>query len=105
MIVSSLEGPVELWHNVSPGVDHWLDIKLVGTKCNRDAIGARIRIGNQWNEMTSAVSYASSSLVPVHFGLGNKTSVEVIEVFWPDGTKQVLRDVKADRILQVTEAK
>jgi hypothetical protein len=105
VIVSSLEGPVELWRNASPGTDHWLDIKLAGTKFNRDAIGARIRIGNQWNQMTSAVSYASSSLVPVHFGLGNRAKAEEVEIFWPDGTKQVLRDVKADQVLHVTEAK
>jgi hypothetical protein len=104
VVISSLEAPVELWHNVSPGVNHWLDIKLIGKKCNRDAIGARVRIGDQLNEMTSAVSYASSSLIPVHFGLATLSSVPVIEIFWPDGHKQLLHDVKADQLLVVTEA-
>jgi hypothetical protein len=103
-VVSSLEAPVELWRNLSPGANHWLDVRLTGTKCNRDAIGARIRIGNQTNEMTSSVSYASSSLIPVHFGLGGATRVERVEISWPDGARQILTNVKADQLLAVTEA-
>lgn len=103
VVVSSLGAPAELWHNVSPDRNHWLEVRLIGTRCNRDAIGARINIGNQWNEMTSAVSYASSSLGPVHFGLGKKTIIETLKIYWPDGTKQTLHDVKADQILTVRE--
>lgn len=103
VVVSSLGAPAELWHNVSPGRNHWLEVKLIGTHCNRDGIGARLNIGNQWNEMTSAVSYASSSLGPVHFGLGAKALVETLRIYWPDGRKQVLHNIKADRILTVRE--
>ena len=102
-VVSSLEGPVEVWHNVSPERNHWIELKLTGTRSNRDGIGARIQIGRQYNDMTSAVSYASSSLVPVHFGLGAMTTVDRIEIIWPNGKHQTLRNVKADRVLEVRE--
>lgn len=101
--VSSLEQPVELWKNVSSDHNHWLAIKLTGKHSNRDGIGARISIGKQWNEMTSAVSYASSTLDGVHFGLGSITSVERVEVIWPNGKRQVLQNVKADQVLTVKE--
>jgi hypothetical protein len=102
-VVSSLEGPVELWHNVSPEPNHWIEFKLTGTHSNRDGIGARIQVGHQYNDMTSAVSYASSMLVPVHFGLGTMARVDRIEIIWPDGKHQTLRDVKADQVLAVRE--
>jgi hypothetical protein len=102
-VVSSLEAPVELWRNTSPDANHWLEVKLTGTHSNRDGIGARIRVGNQWNEMTSAVSYASSSLDPVHFGLGSVTRVDTLQILWPDRKQQVLHDVAVDQVLQIRE--
>ena len=62
-----------------------------------------MRIGNQYNDMTSAVSYASASLVPVHFGLGKLATVDRIEIIWPGGKRQILENVKADRVLSVRE--
>jgi hypothetical protein len=103
VVVSSLGGPAEIWHNVDPSANHWLTVKLKGTHCNRDAIGARIRIGSQVNEMTSAVSYASSSLDGVHFGLGKADQVKLMEISWPDGRVQKLSDLKADQFLTVSE--
>lgn len=103
IVVSSLGEPVELWHNVSGGSNHWLKLKLEGTRSNRDGIGTRVRIGNQWNAMTSAVSYASASLGAVHFGLGPASAGEKIEIAWPSGKKQVLEEVNADRLVTVGE--
>jgi len=103
IVVSSLGESIELWHNVSAVPNHWIDLKLQGAKCNRNGIGAVIHIGSQWNEMTSAVSYASSSLTPVHFGLGATATIPRIEIRWPDGKKQVLPNVKADRVVEVKE--
>jgi len=102
-VVSSLGAPAELWRNVSPEPRHWLIVKLRGTKSNRDGIGARIRIGNQYAEMTTAVGYASSCAWGVHFGLDSVSVVPKVEITWPDGTAQTLRDVKADQVLAVTE--
>jgi hypothetical protein len=102
-VVSSLGSPAELWENVSPPGQHWIILKPRGTKSNRDGIGARIRIGKQYNEMTTALGYASSADWGVHFGLGSTAVIRSIEIQWPSGVKQVLADIKADQILQVTE--
>jgi hypothetical protein len=102
-VVTALGEPAELWENVSPGPAHWIDLKLTGTKCNRDAIGARIRIGSQFAEVSSALGYASSASTPVHFGLGAAASAAKIEIRWPDGTSQTLSGVKADRVVAVRQ--
>ena len=103
VVVSSLQEPVEIWRNISANGNHWLDLKLVGSRSNRDGIGARIQIGAQYNDMTSAASYASSSLMPVHFGLGTTTVAPKVEIIWPSGTRQILTDVKADQVVVVHE--
>ncbi len=102
-VVSVLGERPEFWRNATAKAGHWLDLKLVGSKSNRDGIGAEIRIGHQWNEMTSSVGYASSTLGPVHFGLGMQTIVPDIEITWPNGLVQHLKNVKADQILAVYE--
>ena len=105
IVVSSLGEAAELWENMSPGANHWIVLKLVGERSNRDGIGARIRIGNQWNHMTTAVSYASSSDFGVHFGLGSTKNIDKIEIRWPSGIVQVLKDVKADQDWKSTNRK
>jgi hypothetical protein len=104
VVVTALGERPEFWHNATRDTGHWLDIKLVGTKSNRDAIGAEIRIGRQWNTMTSSVGYASSVVAPVHFGLGEQTSVQDVEITWPGGRVQHLGNVKADQVLTVHQA-
>jgi hypothetical protein len=104
-VVSALGEPAELWENVSPEPRHWLNLRLHGTKSNRDGIGAAIRIGKQYAEMTTTVGYASSADAGVHFGLDRTAVVGQIEIRWPSGAVQVLKDVKADRVLEVTEPK
>jgi hypothetical protein len=102
-VVSSLGEPAELWENVSPAAGHWIIIRPRGTKSNRDGIGARIRLGNQYGEMTTAVGYASSADWGVHFGLGPLAVIPKIEITWPSGKAQTLTSVKADQVLEVTE--
>ena len=70
VVVASLQDRAELWENVSPDPNHWIILKLTGTKSNRDGIGARVRIDKQCNHMSSCCGYASSSHFGVHFGLG-----------------------------------
>ena len=106
VVVSSLGGPAELWENISPGGNHWLHLRLRGTKSNRDGIGARVLIdGGQHNSMTSAVSYASSSHDGVHFGIGKAESVKKVEIRWPSGTGQTLNDVEINRVVDVREVR
>jgi hypothetical protein len=90
---------------------HWLDVRLVGTKSNRDGIGAVVRIASkadprwreQFNTMTSAVGYASSSAGPVHFGTGAARTLDVVEIRWPSGAVQTLENVPSDQVLTVRE--
>ena len=102
-VVTSLGEPAELWHNVSPGNQHWINLRLHGVKSNRDGIGAVIRLADQYAEMTTTVGYASSAEAGVHFGLGTADVVKKIEIGWPSGSKQILTKVKADQVLDVTE--
>jgi enediyne biosynthesis protein E4 len=107
VVVSALSAPAEIWMNQSPGGDHWIEFKLQGTKSNRDGIGARIKVvtksGAQYNHVTYSCGYASSSAGPVHFGLGANTSAESVEIRWPSGTVQTMKDVTGDRVVAVKE--
>jgi hypothetical protein len=103
VVVSALGEQAELWRNTIANSQDWVAFRLEGARVNRDAIGARIRVGNQWNEMTSAISYASSSLIPVSFGIGRSTRVDDVEIHWPSGTVQHLRGLAANRIVDVKE--
>ena len=108
VVVTSNNGPSWVLRNETPGQNHWITLKLVGVKSNRDAIGAQVEIateaGKQYATVTTASSYQSSSDPRLHFGLGGATSVSTIRIRWPSGTVQMLKDVKADRFLAVTES-
>ena len=99
----SLGTRAELWKNESAPANHWLIVKLTGTKSNRDGIGARVIVGNQVRTMTTAIGYASSSHAGLHFGLGPDSAVVTVRVEWPSGAKQIVENVKPNQILQVTE--
>jgi len=107
-VVTVLNGAVKLFHNVSGDHNHWILLRLVGTRSNRMGIGAQIHITtedgrSQWNEVTTAVGYASSSDSRVHFGLGSSRRIKEIEIRWPSGIKQVLHDADVDRVMTVHE--
>jgi len=111
IVTSSLGDRAELWANETASAGHWIVFKLQGRKSNRDGIGARIRIScstgleacQQTNHMTTAVGYASSSHDGVHFGLGDRSIIEKVEIRWPSGVTQTLEKVKADQIRTVPE--
>jgi enediyne biosynthesis protein E4 len=107
-VVTVLNGQVKLLRNISNNGNHWILLKLVGSKSNRMGIGAQIHIRTedglqQWNEVTTAVGYTSSSDSRVHFGLAGNKVIKNIEIRWPSGIRQVLHDVAADQILTVEE--
>jgi hypothetical protein len=107
-VVTVLNGPVKYFHNVSPAGNHWILLRLVGTKSNRMGLGAQVSIttedgARQWNHATTSTGYASSSDPRVHFGLGASKIVKEIEILWPSGIRQSVRNVPADRIVTVTE--
>jgi len=106
-VASGLASDAELWMNRSPNHNHWLEFALHGVKSNRDGIGARIKVttksGVQYNHQTSSVCYASSTLGPVHFGLGPDAVATKVEITWPSGIVQSLENVAADHVVPVTE--
>ncbi len=103
VVVSSLGSRAELWRNESPSRHQWLGVRLVGTASNTDGIGATVRAGSQVAMLTSSIGYASSSLGPVHFGLGEAPTPQEIQVTWPSGTVQAVALVGLNRVLIVTE--
>jgi enediyne biosynthesis protein E4 len=87
---------------------HWVILKLTGTRSNRSAIGARVKVvangRPQYGEVRSGGSYLSQNDLRLHFGLGTATRIERIEVSWPSGVRQILRDQTCDRALAIREA-
>jgi hypothetical protein len=105
--IVNLGGPAFLLHNVSPAGGHWIALKLVGRKSNRDGIGARVEVvaggQRQMHERVAGSGYLSQDDPRVHFGLGGAAKVERLTVTWPSGVRQVLENVAADRVLTVEE--
>jgi hypothetical protein len=106
-VVTALDERVEVWRNVSPTPNHWISIRTVGTRSNRDGIGARIKVtspsGTRYGHVNTAVGYGGASDVRVHFGLGRDDHVTKLEIRWPSGAVQVLENVPADQVLVVRE--
>ena len=106
--VTRIGEPAALLRNTSAGTGHWLGIRLRGRRANRDGIGAMIRVRGasgavQWNRVTTAVGYGSSSDRIAHFGMGADARAAEIEIQWPGGGRQTLKNVAVDRVLDVEE--
>src|SRR5262249_41734206 len=105
VVTTALDGPLELWRNISPEPAHWLLVKTVGTKSNRDGRGAKTEIvtaaGRQYDHVSTAVGYGGASDRRVHFGLGKEKTVQELTVRWPSGKSQTLKAVAADQVLTV----
>ena len=107
-VVTVLGGPACLFRNLTNSGHHLVLLKLTGTRANRSAIGTRVRLlaedgRTQWNMATTSVGYASSGDPRVHFGLGPARLIRELEIDWPSGTKQLLKDLPVDRIHEITE--
>ena len=106
-VVTTNDGPVHILHNETSTRNHWILLKLVGHQSNRDAIGAEItlvtRSGAQYATVSTAGSYLSASDKRVHFGLGPENNVQRIEIRWPSGIRQTIKDIPADQILKIDE--
>lgn len=107
VVVTAIGGPAEIWMNESPGDGHWLALALEGTRSNRDGIGARVKVVSksmtQYDHVSTAAGYASSSAGPLHFGLGKDAGADQIEIHWPSGVVQTLHDIAGGRIVHVKE--
>lgn len=107
-VATALNEPAELWINESTNQHHWLKVKLMGRKSNRDGIGAKIKLTmasgkTQFNHATTSVGYASSSTGLVHFGLGFETKIRQLEIRWAGGKIQKLQNLKADQVIVIQE--
>ncbi len=109
MLITTNNGPAYLFRNDGGNRNHWIHLNLVGTKSNRDGIGALVRIdsagGKQQQSVHSGSSYCSQSDLGLTFGLGNDTKVNTIDVEWPSGQKQHLTNVTANQFVNITEPK
>jgi len=108
LVVTSLNQKPRILINSADNGNHWLLLKLVGHKSNRDAIGARVKVTTPsgrtlYNHVTGSVGFMSTSDLRVHFGLGSEERAAAIEISWPAGSVQTLKDVPADRIVRIEE--
>lgn len=103
VVVSAIGGAAELWRNLSPTENRWLGIRLIGTASNVDGIGARVQIGSQVLTASSSSGYASSSLAPLHFGLGPAPDLQFVRIDWPSGTQQTAKVKGLDQVMTVVE--
>jgi len=106
LLVNCINDVPQLLRCDSSTKNHWLKVKLVGTKSNRSAIGARVYCATkdhrQMDEVRSGGSYISQSDLRLHFGLGDATSAD-LEIRWPSGLIEMRKAVAADQILRIVE--
>ena len=108
VVVTRLNQNPILLRNVTEDGGHWIGFRLLGTRSNRDGIGARVHLrsksGEQWNRATTSVGYGGSSDRLVHFGLGSDSIVDSIEIEWPSGARQTLRNLAPNHYYDVKES-
>jgi enediyne biosynthesis protein E4 len=107
ILVSNNGQAPQLLRNDSGNADHWLEILLIGTKSNRDGVGARMKLtaGNLalYDQRKGGVSYQSAHDPRLHFGLGQRTKIDSLEIIWPSTVVTRLENLKADQIITVQE--
>jgi hypothetical protein len=109
ILVTTNHGPAYLYRNDGGNRNHWWNARLVGTRSNRSAIGAVVRIesasGKQWQTVHSGSSYCSQSDLALTFGLGNDATIAAVEVTWPSGARQRFTNVPSNQFVTITEDK
>jgi len=110
VVINNLDGAPILLRNVSPDHHHWVELKLIGgPKAPRDAVGATVYLTasgmRQRGDVLSGGSYLSSNDMRVHFGLGDTTLIDAVEIHWPGGTVEKVKLPSVDRIFTVEQGK
>jgi len=107
IVVNNQNDPPTLLHNESESRNHWISIRTVGTKSNRDGIGARVAVvamgRRQIQEVRSGGSYLSQNDLRLHFGTGSAARIDEIEVGWPSGATDTVKDIPADQSVTIEE--
>ena len=109
LVVANNNDPPLLLHNSGGNGNHFVSFKLAGTKSNRDAIGARLKLTaagmTQIREVQSGGSYMSQSDLRAHFGLASAANIDKLEITWPSGAKQSFSNFPADQFYSIVEGK
>jgi hypothetical protein len=107
LLLTTNNGPAYLYRNENVAGNHSIRFHLQGTKSNRDAIGAVVRIFDSGRSQSRAVkggsSYLSQSEMPLTFGLGSHATIERVEIEWPSGAKEEFKKLDAGRSYQIIE--
>ena len=107
VLIRNYRQPAELLHNVGPS-RHWIAFRLVGSRSNRDAVGAKVRVrtaaGWQLREVHAGSGYLSGHSLVQHFGLGDAAVVDEVVIDWPSGARTARRGLAADRRYEIMEA-
>ena len=109
VLISTNNGPACLYRNDGGNRNHWLSVRLNGTKSNRSGLGAVVRVestsGSQWSMLRSGGSYCSQSDLALTFGLGGDDKVNKLSVEWPSGAKQSFSALPVNRAILIDETK
>jgi hypothetical protein len=107
VVINNQNAAPSLLKTTRQNSNHWINIKLVGARSNRSAIGARVKCVSgslsQIDEVRSGGSYISQSDLRIHFGVGANSKIDVLEIRWPSGAIDHLRDIQADQFIRVLE--
>jgi len=109
VVVENIDGKPLILHNEGSAANHWVTFQLAGTKSNRAALGAKIRLTaggmTQIEEVRSGGSYLSQNDLRVHFGIGSATRIDSVEIRWPSGMLDALKSLSPDKFYSVLEGK
>jgi hypothetical protein len=109
VVITTNGGPAYVFRNDGGNRNHWLRVRTVGTKSNRDGLGAVVRVtsasGKQWAMVRSGSSYCSQSQMAPTFGLGSDKVVQTLEIEWPSGAKQQFANVPTNQVVTVEEGR
>lgn len=107
ILVSNNGQAPQLFRNDGGNANHWLEMLLIGTKSNRDAVGARIKLTagalTSYAQRKGGMSYQSAQDPRIHFGLGSHSTIDSIEVKWPSGAVTKISNLKSDQIIAIKE--
>lgn len=107
ILINNCGQPPQLLRNDGGNANHWLQIFLIGTKSNRDGVGARVKVtaGDLilYDQRKGGMSYQSAQDPRLHFGLGQQSSIDAVEIIWPSGSSTKLSNIKADQIVAIKE--
>jgi len=109
VVTTALNNKARVLRNSTSNSNNWIKFQLVGTKSNKMAIGAQLKVttgdgSNQYDVISTSAGYQASRDPRAHFGIGPFTEIKQLEIKWPSGSKQVVKDLPANQIHKIEEA-